>query len=116
MANVDEIYARYLTAAEVGSNTIRMKIGGVEPVDLRQQDGSTRKKLVLYFNGQDRPMVLNRTNAGTLAAAFGKNTDGWVDQRVEVFSEMTSLGKPGLRIRVPRVNPPPNDINDEITF
>jgi hypothetical protein len=40
----DEIYggSKCLAAAEVGSNTLRVKIGSVEPADLRQQDGTTK--------------------------------------------------------------------------
>jgi hypothetical protein len=60
-------------------------------------------------------MVLNKTNAGILAAAFGKNPGDWVNQRIEIYSEMTGLGKPGLRIRVLRTEKSiQDDMGDEI--
>jgi hypothetical protein len=118
MTSFDDIYgSKYLGAADVGGNTLRVKIAKVELADLRQQDGSTQKKFVLLFDGQDKAMVLNKTNAMTLANAFGKNRDDWVGQRLEIYSVMTGLGKPGLRIRPLRAQKPnQDDMGDEIPF
>ena len=114
----DQLYgSKYLSATDLGGSILRVKIEKVEVADLREKDGTTRKKFVLSFNGQDKAMVLNKTNASVLADAFGKNPDDWVDQRLEIYSEMTGLGKPGLRIRVFRVqNPIQQDMDDQITF
>ena len=114
----DELYgSKYLSVPDLGGSTLRVRIGKVEVADLREKDGTTRKKLVLSFIGQDKAMVLNKTNASALADAFGKNTDDWVGQHLEIYSEMTGLGKPGLRIRVFRVqNPIQQDMDDQITF
>jgi hypothetical protein len=118
MTSFDDIYgSKYLSAADLKGNTLRVKIDKAEPVDLRQQDGSTQKKFVLFFDGQDKGMVLNKTNAMTLANAFGKNRDDWVDQRLEIYSEMTGLGKPGLRIRPLRAQKPiEDDMGDQNPF
>jgi hypothetical protein len=118
MANFDDLYgSKYLSAADLGDKTLRVKIGKVEVADLRQQDGSTQKKYALFFPGQDKAMVINKTNAMTLANAFGKNPTGWVNQGIEIYSEMTGLGKPGLRVRVLRVNKPiAEEMSDEIPF
>jgi hypothetical protein len=62
-------------------------------------------------------MVLNKTNASALADAFGKNPKEWVDQRIELYSEMTGLGKPGLRVRVLRAAKPiEDDLNDAVAW
>jgi hypothetical protein len=116
MISFDDMYGnKYLSAADLGNGTVRVKIGKVEPQDLRQQDGSTQKKYVLFFNGRDKAMVLNKTNAMTLATAFGKNPDHWLGQLIEIYSEMTGLGKPGLRIRPPK-KPIQDDMSNEIPF
>ena len=114
----DQLYgSKYLSATDLGGSILRVKIEKVEVADLREKDGTTRKKLILFFNGQDKAMVLNKTNASALADAFGKNPDDWVDQRLEIYSEMTGLGKPGLRIRVLRVQKPiQQDMDDQIPF
>ena len=44
-------------------------------------------------------MPLNKTNALRLAQAFGKNRTGWTGQTIELYSEMTGLGKEGVRLR-----------------
>ena len=121
MTNFDDIYgSKYLSVPDLGGSTLRVKIGKVEVADLREKDGTTRKKYVLFFDdGEVKPMVVNKTNASVLAAAFGKNKDDWVNQRLELYSEMTGLGKPGLRIRVLRIQkpaavaakPPPTEID-----
>ena len=118
MTTFDDIYgSKYLSVPDLKGGTLRVKIGKVEVADLREKDGTTRKKLILFFNGQDKAMVLNKTNASALADAFGKNKDDWVGQRLEIYSEMTGLGKPGLRIRVLRVQKPiQQDMDDQIPF
>jgi hypothetical protein len=114
MTNFDDIYgSKYLSVPDLGGSTLRVKIGKVEVADLREKDGTTRKKYVLFFNGEIKPMVVNKTNASVLAAAFGKNKDDWVNQRLELYSEMTGLGKPGLRIRVLQK---PDDLNDAVPW
>jgi hypothetical protein len=118
MTGFDDMYgSKYLSASDLGGNTLRVKIGKVEVADLRQQDGTTQKKYALLLAGQDKAMVVNKTNAMTLANAFGKNPTGWVNQGIEIYSEMTGLGKPGLRVRVLRAQKPiQDDMADEIPF
>jgi hypothetical protein len=93
MTSFDDMYgSKYLSVPDLKGGTLRVKIGKVEPADLREKDGTTKKKLVLFFNGRDKGLVLNKTNALVLADAFGKNLDDWVDQRLDIYSEMTGLG------------------------
>jgi hypothetical protein len=53
---------------------------------------------VLTFEGAPKQMVVNKTNAQKLAGAFGKNTDAWIGQVIQLYSEDTSFGK-GVRVR-----------------
>jgi hypothetical protein len=77
----------------------------VEIEELREQDGSKRQKYVVYFIGEDKPLVLNKTNAQTLAHALSKDRQDWVGATVELYSEMTGLGKLGVRLRPMRGGP-----------
>jgi hypothetical protein len=115
----DQIYggSKYFSVPDLDGGTRRATIGKVEPADLRQADGTMRKRLVLFFNGQDKALPLNQTNASTLANAFGKNPDDWVYRRIELFSEMTGLGRPGVRIRVlHNQKPVQDDMDDQIPW
>lgn len=39
-------------------------------------------KLCIRLSGVDRPLALNQTNLSVLMAAFGDDTDSWVNQKV----------------------------------
>jgi hypothetical protein len=113
----DDLYgSKYFSAADLHGETPRRKIGKVEIGDLRDKDGSTKRKFLVYFKGEDKPMVLNRTNARTLAAALGKDPTAWIGVVVELYAEMTSLGKEGVRLRIIKTASAADDVNDRIKF
>jgi len=95
----EEFPSQYLKASELGGRELRVTMGRVE----REEIG-TDKKLVLYFKGKEKGLVLNKTNANTIGDAYGDDTDDWYDQPLILFSIRTEYqGKPvdGLRCRVP---------------
>lgn len=114
--------SKYLGAIDLKGQRPRRTIGKVEVADLNQTDGSTKRKYVLYFEGEDKSLVVNKTNAKKLEAAFGKDRNKWVGTRVELYAEMTGLGKEGIRLQplrsVPKAQTPPpqDDMSDEIPF
>ena len=122
----DAMYgSKYLGVPDLKGQRPRRTIGKVEVAELKEKDGSTKRKRVLYFEGEDKALVLNKTNAVKLAMAFGKESADWVGARVELYSEMTSLGKEGVRLQPlktvakaatpkPPVSDP--DLDDEIPF
>ena len=96
----DAVYgSKYLGVPDLKGQRPRRTIGKVEVAELKEKDGSTKRKRVLYFEGEDKALVLNKTNAVKLAMAFGKESADWVGARVELYSEMTSLGKEGVRLQ-----------------
>src|SRR3954454_20012863 len=118
VSEFDDIYgSKYFSAADLHGEMIRRKIGKVEIAELKDKDGSTKRKFVVYFNGVDKPLVLNRTNAQKLAASLGKDTTAWIGVPVELYAEMTSLGKEGVRLRIIKSAPAgaaASDMNDQI--
>jgi hypothetical protein len=73
-------------------------------------------KIVCYFDGKDKGLMLNKTNAGRLAAAYGDDTDTWYGKEVFLYVEQVSFqGRmvPAIRVDVPRVEASPDD---EIPF
>ena len=119
-SDFDDLYgSKYFSATDLHGETIRRKIGKVEIGDLKDKDGSTKRKFVVYFKGLDKPLVLNRTNAQKLAAALGKDPTAWVGVVCELYAEMTSLGKEGVRLRTIKsaaVGAAAEDMNDRIEF
>lgn len=100
---IDEQFpSTYLKAADLQGRAVRVNISHV---DIEEISGGERKP-VLYFQGKDKGLVLNKTNSNNIAAAYGYETDSWVGQPVELFEMMVDYqGKsvPAIRIRVPRV-------------
>jgi hypothetical protein len=96
----DELYgSKYLSAADLHGETIPDRIRNVEMAELREKDGGTKRRYVAYFERTKKPLVLNMTNATKLSAAFGKDRSKWIGALVELYAEMTPLGKDGVRLR-----------------
>ena len=91
--------SKYLGVPDLKGQRPRRTIGKVEVAELKEKDGTTKRKRILYFEGEDKALVLNKTNAVKLAMAFGKESADWIGARVELYSEMTSLGKEGVRLQ-----------------
>jgi hypothetical protein len=104
MDTFDDLYgSQYLSAADVGRKILRGTIAFVAPADLRQKDGTSRRKFVIGFR-EDllKDLVVNKTNAVTLANLYGKDVSKWAGRQVEIYTAPTSFGD-GVRIRVPQV-------------
>jgi hypothetical protein len=111
----DDLYgSKYLSAADLHGEQIKRRIGKVEPAELKEKDGTTKKRFVMFFHGLDKALVINKTNATKMAAALGKDTAKWHGTVVELYSEMTSLGKEGVRLRPIKLAD--GEMNDEIPF
>jgi hypothetical protein len=59
-------------------------------------------KPIIYFEGKNKGVVLNRTNCAMLEFLFGDETDGWAGHKIQLFAAMTTdpSGKPVLGLRV----------------
>ena len=100
MVNINEEFpSKYLKSSDLAGNVVNVKIDRVAV----EQIGDDRK-LVMYFIGKSKGMVLNKTNARTIGDVYGEDTDDWVDKQIEVFSMKVDFqGRmvDGLRIRIP---------------
>lgn len=95
----EEYPSQYIKASDLGAREIRVTMANVE----REKIG-TDNKLVLYFKGKQKGLVLNKTNANTIGESYGDDTDDWYDQPLILFSVKTDYqGKvvDATRCRVP---------------
>lgn len=127
----EEFPSKYLKASDLQGREVKVIMQNVE----REKLGDDNK-LVLYFKGKDKGVVLNKTNSNTISDAYGDDTDDWYDQPLILFSVMVDFqGKvgPAIRCRVPTAKDnkrdpissggdfpgdrkPSGDLNDEIGF
>jgi hypothetical protein len=118
----DKIYGagKYLKAEDLKDGEVRWEIGKVLENDMKQRDGSTVKKWVLLFDGQERQLPLNKTNAFALAKAFGKKSADWIGRSVDLQVVSTTFG-PGIQVNPvsksdAKKKPDDDDGGDEIPF
>ena len=99
----DEMYgSKYLAATELKGPT-KVTINHVDRVTFEKPGEVKRTKAVLYFVGAKKAMVLNKTNADALAAAFGRDFDDWPGKRATLKVEHTTFG--GKRVPCLRLYP-----------
>ena len=107
--NINEQFtSKYLKASDLQGRDVTVKMGRVE-----QEKIGDDQKLILYFQGKERGMVLNRTNANAIADVYGGETNDWYGQTIILFEQMVDFqGKrvPGLRVRAPRRDAPARQV------
>jgi arabinogalactan endo-1,4-beta-galactosidase len=100
MPNINEAFpSNYIKAADLKGRQVSVKMDRAE-YEMIGQD----KKLILYFVGKEKGMVLNKTNASNIAAVYGDDTDEWRDQEIILFEAMVDFqGKtvPAIRVKGP---------------
>jgi hypothetical protein len=96
--------SRYFKASDLSGEEMLATISHVAEEEVGQD---RQPKPVLYLNGQQKGIVLNRTNAERLAAKLGDDTKDWKGAHVELYSEPVNFeGRKmdGLRLRVRKSN------------
>jgi hypothetical protein len=92
----DAFPSNYLKAADLQRRKVSVRIKSIATEEV-----GSEHKLVIYFEGKEKGMILNKTNAMTLAYAFGDETDNWAGATIELYPTMTSFqGKPVEAIRI----------------
>ena len=99
MGRVSEVYrfsgANYFIAEDI-QEPRKLRITGAETKEIKDS-----MKIVLTFEGEDKQLALNVTNAQTLADRFGDDTSAWIGQTVTLASVPTKFQNKsvkGLRI------------------
>jgi hypothetical protein len=94
--------SQYLKASDLGTRTVEVIIAhvAIEPVGQDKQ-----QKPVLYFEGKQKGMVLNRINSKKIAELAGTvETDEWTGVKVALFATTTEYAGDTvecLRIKAP---------------
>lgn len=98
---VDEMYpSSYLKSSDIPSHGRTLVINRLLNEQLRDGDA----KWIVYFRGEKRGLVLNKTNASNIAQTLGNDTDAWIGKSVTLAVHKVSFqGKlvDGIRATVP---------------
>jgi len=109
--------SKWLAADDITEN----QIVTVKAVQDERVGTDQEEKGVIYFDAFEKGVILNRTNADALAAAFGEDDpyNDWLGARVQLFTEMvrnpqTRLMGPAIRMRpAPKKKAAKETANDE---
>ncbi len=86
----DAFPSNYIKASDLNGKPWDMKIRTVAMEDLGQ--GSDKdSKPVVYFDGAQKGLVLNKTNATNIAKVYGDDTGNWTGKDIQVFPTTTEF-------------------------
>jgi hypothetical protein len=91
MPSIDSVFpSHYLKASDLNnaSPTVTIDRLEIEPI------GRDREmKPVLYFQGKEKGLVLNKTNASKIAQLLGsKDTDDWSGSKIKLYATEAEFG------------------------
>ena len=130
----DVFPSKYLKAEDLEGANVTVTI---EEVNREEVGPKKESKLVIRFANTRKKMVLNKTNAATIAKLYGEETDEWLGKRIILCSKDTEFqGEMVLALRVSLqkptgtqkpssddkgqllfdVNPPPDVEDDDTPF
>lgn len=100
MPRLNDIFGgNFLKADDLQGRSVPVTIAAVEVKEF--DDGN---KLILSFEGKDKKLVCNRTNASIIQEVLGSSdTDDWVGQKVTLITKKVEFqGKlvPAIRVKL----------------
>lgn len=107
--------SRYVTALDLNGHDVTVTM---KTVAMEEMGAQNEEKPVVFFSDASKGMVLNKTNAMTIADLYGPDTENWGGKRITLYSaKVKAFGSTHDAIRIrPRVpptkqsGPPPNEV------
>lgn len=104
MVNLNNVYGsnEWLKASDLQGRDWTLTIADTGMKEFSEGD----RKIILNFQGTDKAMVCNFTNASTIANMFGDETEGWVGQTITIYPTRVTFGNKlvdAIRVREPSV-------------
>jgi hypothetical protein len=94
--------SKYLKAADLNNKNMIVKMSHVEMETINETEDD---KPVLYFEGLEKGLVLNKTNSTKIAGAYGDEMDDWKGQEIVLFPAMVDFKGDtveAIRVRAPQ--------------
>lgn len=102
--NIESAFpSNYLKASDLGE---AQPVVTIDRVEIEAIGRNKEMKPVIYFQGKEKGLVLNKTNATKIAGLVGsKDTDDWHGCRVRIYATETEFG--GETVECIRIKPAP---------
>lgn len=93
----------YIFAFDLNGKDVTVTISRVEQGMLASTGGRKTKKPVVFFEGKDKGLALNATNAKTIASLYGNYVEKWVGKQITLFPTTATMG--GETVEAIRIRP-----------
>lgn len=90
--------SRFIKAADLQGKDATKTIRKVTLEELEREDKTKETKGIIEFADAKKRLVLNKTNALSIKAMFGRETDNWIGKRITMFPT-TFNDEPCIRIK-----------------
>lgn len=93
MSNIDSMFpSKYMKAADLPEDGTMVPFV-IEEVRVEEIGRDKQSKPVLYFKGQDKGCVANKTNCNAIAKVLGsRDTDDWIGKTIKLYSTEVQFG------------------------
>lgn len=95
--------SQFLFAVHLGGKPVTLTMREVKAGELIGEKGRKTKKPIVYFEGKQLGLALNRTNMKIVAGMYGFDTRAWIGKRVTLFPTTTQMA--GQTVDCIRVKP-----------
>lgn len=93
----------HLGAWDLQGRDVTVIIESVKAGQLVGEGGKKAKKPILKFEGKEKTMACNVTNARAIAGMYGTDTTKWCGQKITIYPTVTQFG--GKEVECIRVRP-----------
>lgn len=127
--NIHDMFpSQYVSAYDLKKRHVTLTIVRVEAEQVERQDKKTKrmesvKVYVVYFLKAKKGLLLNKTNALTIAALYGDESDKWLGKAITLYpTVVNAFGKKTDAVRIEEREPlapvsgtdePPDELNRE---
>ena len=115
MTSATEMYpstSQYLKADDLKNREHKVKIASHEVAEF-----DNGNKVVLKFDGKEKGLTLNKTNAMKIADSYGDSVESWVGKEIIMYPDKTDFGGKMvdcIRVRIPLESA--DELDDSIPF
>jgi hypothetical protein len=85
--------SEYVAAAEFQGRDVTLTIAAIRLEDLQIRGGKKERKPILTFRETKKKLVLNKTNAGSIADMHGPKAELWIGKKVTLYPTRTQCGR-----------------------
>ena len=79
--NINDVFpSNFLKASDLNGRKLKLIIASIEMTDI-----GSDKKPVIFFEGKQKGLVLNKTKASVLASIWSPETNGWIGKEVAIY-------------------------------